>query len=71
MYNRGSMKGLAAEIRQNVKFSPKIPVRLIAGHLVSSSFSYVTTHLAPSAFLFLLNISVNVSYLGLCVADGD
>jgi len=71
MFNRGSMTGLATEIRQNVKFSPEIPVRLVAGHLVLSSFSYVTTHLATSAFLFLLNISVNVSYLGLCVADRD
>jgi hypothetical protein len=52
-------------------FSPEIPVRRITGHLVSSSFSYVTTHLATSVFLFLVNISINVSYLGLCAADRD
>jgi hypothetical protein len=51
------VKGLATEIRQNVKFSPEIPVRLIAGHFDLSSFFYVTTHFATSAFLFLVNIS--------------
>jgi hypothetical protein len=65
------MKGLTAEIRQNVKFSPEIPVRLSAGHLVLLSFPYVTTHSATSAFLFLVNISVNVSYVSLCVAERD
>jgi hypothetical protein len=56
---------------KNVKFSTEIPVRRTAGHLVSLSFCYVTTHLAMSVFLFLVNISVNVSYLGLCAADRD
>jgi hypothetical protein len=65
------MTGLAAVIRQNVKFSPEIPVGRFAGHLVLSSFCHATTHLATSAFLFFLNISVNVSYLALCVADRD
>lgn len=59
------MKGLVSEIRQNVKFSPKIPVRLIAGHLVLSSFSYVTTHLAtslpvPSKYLSKCKLSRSV-----------
>jgi len=63
MYNGGSMKGVAAEIRQNVKFSPEIPVRPTARHLVLFSFPYVTIQLATSAFLFLVNISVNVSYV--------
>jgi hypothetical protein len=40
------MKGLATEIKQNVKFSPEIPVRLTVGYLVLSSFPYVTPHLA-------------------------
>jgi len=46
MYHRGSMKGVASEMRQNVKFSSEIPVTTITGHLALSSFSYVTTHWA-------------------------
>jgi hypothetical protein len=50
MSNRGSMTGLATEIKQNVKFSPEIPVRFVAVHLVLSSFSHVTTHLGTYSF---------------------